>query len=216
MNRGHIYLIDDDRCRRNTLAGALESHGHEIEAFDSALTFLDRTDYREMPANACVLTQLSMKPLSGVELLDVFRADRVTLPSILMGVTSELHLAVKAMRYGASYVLWQPFTPALLIEVILTVLREWTDAETAAKTGCNKDELRSIEDRFSSLTQRQRQVVRYVFEGNGNKEIAAALGISIKTVEVHRACAMKKLRADSVIALVRMMSDFHRALEHGA
>jgi FixJ family two-component response regulator len=212
MNRGHIYLIDNDRCRRDSLAKVLVEHGHTIQAFDDAPLFLEKTDYQHVPQSSCVLTHLSLKPLSGVELLDIFRADRVTLPTILIGKTSELALGVKAMRYGASYVLWYPFTPSLLIEVVTNVLREWT----APAPDLNQDHLRSIEDRFSSLTPRQRQVVRYVFEGNGNREIAAALGISIKTVELHRACAMKKMRAESVIALIRMMSDFHRALETGA
>jgi FixJ family two-component response regulator len=215
MIRGHIYLIDCDRYRRGTLASILQTHLYAVEVFDTAPAFLNQIDYQRLPPNACVLTYLTLKPLSGVELLDVFRADRVTLPTILMGATRELALAVKAMRYGASYVLWEPFKASLLIEVVANVLREWTDTASSTSADADRDALRSIEDRFSSLTPRQRQVVRYVFEGNGNREIAAALGISIKTVELHRACAMKKMRAQSVIALIRMMSDFHRALEDG-
>jgi len=80
----------------------------------------------------------------------------------------------------------------------------------------DRDTIESLEARFSSLSRRQREVLRYVFEGNGNREIANRLGISVKTVELHRACVMKKMQADSLIALVRMMADFRHALEVGA
>lgn len=218
MNCGHIYLIDNDRSRRDGLARDLEDHSYAVQVFDDAPTFLDRTDYASVPPSACVLTYLTLAPLSGVELLDVFRADRVTLPTVLIGATTELPHAVKAMRYGASYVLWRPFATSLLIDVLHNVLREWSDsaATPAVEAPAERVSLRSLEDRFSSLSRRQRQVLRYVFEGNGNREIATALGISIKTVEVHRACVMKKMQADSIIALVRMMADFRHALEQNA
>jgi FixJ family two-component response regulator len=212
MTHGHIYLIDSDRGRRASLAATLQEQQYGLEVFDDAPAFLNGIDYERIPPSACVVTYLSLAPLSGVELLDVFRADRVTLPTILIGTTTELALAVKAMRYGASYVLWRPFTAALLIDVVKNVLREWGEAPPAPPAN-DQNNLRSLEDRFSSLSPRQRQVLRYVFEGNGNREIANALGISIKTVELHRACAMKKMRADSVIALVKMMADFRHALE---
>jgi FixJ family two-component response regulator len=189
MTHGHIYLIDNDRGRRDSLAASLQEQQYGLEVFDDAPAFLNDIDYERIPRSACVLTYLSLTPLSGVELLDVFRADRVTLPTILIGATSELALAVKAMRYGASYLLWRPFTAALLIEVVKNVLREWNNPGPVAAAS-DQGELRSLEDRFSSLSPRQRQVLRYVFEGNGNREIANALGISIKTVELHRACAM--------------------------
>jgi two-component system, LuxR family, response regulator FixJ len=212
MNRGHIYLIDNDRGRRASLAAPLQEQQYELELFDDAPSFLNRIDYDRVPQSACVLTHLSLAPLNGVELLDVFRADRVTLPTILIGGTSELALAVKAMRYGAGYVLWRPFTATLLVDVVRNVLREWNERAPALAAASDTD-MGSLEERFSSLSKRQRQVLRHVFEGIGNREIAAVLGISIKTVELHRACAMKKMRADSVIALVKMLTDFRHALE---
>jgi two-component system, LuxR family, response regulator FixJ len=216
MTHGHVYLIDNDHGRRATLVAALEGLQHKLEVFDDAPTFLNQIDYDRLPSGACVLTHLSLKPISGLELLDVFRADRVTLPTILIGTTAELSLGVRALRYGTSYVLWRPFTAALLMDVVSNVLREWSAPPAAPVASVDQDNLRSLEDRFSSLSKRQRQVLRYVFEGNGNREIATTLGISIKTVELHRACAMKKLRAESVIELVKMMTDFRHALEQGA
>jgi two-component system response regulator FixJ len=218
MNPGHIYLIDNDASRRTALAKDLEEHAYAVDTFADAPTFLDRIDYSHVPPASCVLTYLSLEPLSGVELLDVFRSDRVSLPTVLIGATSELQLAVKSMRYGAGYVLWRPFTTALLVDVVKNVLQEWADVAPIQPTppSTDRDNIESLEERFTSLSRRQREVLRYVFEGNGNREIAAHLGISIKTVELHRACVMKKMRAESLIALVRMMADFRHALELGA
>jgi len=218
MNRGHIYLIDNDAGRRDGLAQALEEHAYTVAAFEDAPAFLNRIDYAHVPPSSCVLTYLSLEPLSGVELLDIFRADRVSLPAVLIGATSELQLAVKTMRYGAGYILWRPFTTSLLVDVVKNVLQEWGDvaATSPAAASVDRDSIESLEARFSSLSRRQREVLRYVFEGNGNREIANRLGISIKTVELHRACVMKKMQADSLISLVRMMADFRHALEVGA
>jgi FixJ family two-component response regulator len=213
MSRGHIYLIDDRCARRASLAEALAASGYQHEEFQDAPAFLAKVDYAGVPARACVLTHLDLAPMTGVELLDVFRADRVTLPVVLTGATSELRLAVKAMRYGGSYILWQPFAVSQLDDVLGSVLREWHE-EPRQGVAPRRDSLQSIEDRFASLSRRQRQVLRHVFEGNANRTIADALGISVKTVELHRSCMMKKMRVDSATALIRMMSDYRQALEH--
>lgn len=213
MNRGHVFLIDNDASRCERLAAVLEQHCEQLQKFESAVAFLDRVDYEHLPDAACVLTHLGLAPLNGVELLDVFHADRIALPAVLIASPSELRLAVKAMRYGGTYILWRPFTESQLIEVMTSMLREWSvpsGAAPAARGGSG------IEERFATLSRRQRQVLRYVFAGNGNRAIADALGISVKTVELHRACMMKKMHADSVVALIRMMSDLHRCLERCA
>jgi two-component system, LuxR family, response regulator FixJ len=213
MNRGHVFLIDNDASRCDSLAAVLEQHCEQLHKFGNAVAFLDGVDYERLPDAACVLTHLDLTPLSGLELLDVFRADRITLPSVLIASPTELQLAVKAMRYGGTYILWRPFTASQLIEVVTTLLREWSAAPVAAPAVHGPS---GIEERFATLSRRQRQVLRHVFEGNGNRAIADALGISVKTVELHRACMMKKMHADSVVALIRMMSDLHRCLEQCA
>jgi FixJ family two-component response regulator len=213
MNRGHIYLIDNDRGRRQDLAEALKGRGYELSAFEHVPGFLDGIDYDRLPDAACILTHLRLAPMSGVELLDVLRADRIALPAVLIGTTAELNLAVKAMRYGGTYILWRPFPASLLGEVIASVLREWN--ETPAPRAADSDEstMRALEDRLASLSFRQRQVLRRVFEGSANRDIADDLGISVKTVELHRSEMMKKMHADSVASLIRMMSDYRHALE---
>ena len=212
MNSGHIYLIDNQRARREGLADALQACGYRLQSFDDAPTFLQDIDYERLPEQTCVLTHLDLRPLSGIELLDVFRADRLTLPIVMIGEIAELPIAVKAMRYSGTYILWRPFTAALLQDVVATVLREWYEARPSAAL----DAEQTLEERFASLSPRQRQVLRYVFEGLANKVIADRLGISIKTVEVHRASMMRKMHADSVTALIRMMSAYQRALERCA
>jgi two-component system response regulator FixJ len=213
MNPGHIYLIDNNRDRLETLATVLDQQRHRVYRFADACAFLDWVDYERVPEAACVLTHLNLAPLSGVDLLDVFRADHVVLPTVLIGGTSELKLAVKAMRYGSAYVLWRPFTQAMLIEVIASVLREWSESAHIAHDESGAPVSQTIEQRFASLSRRQRQVLRHVFEGNGNRAIAEALGISIKTVELHRTCMMKKMRADSLTSLIKMIGGFRHALE---
>jgi FixJ family two-component response regulator len=216
MSSGYIYLIDDRSARRATLSETLAACGYELEQFADAPGFLAAVDYAKVPARACVLTHLDLAPMTGVELLDVFRADRVTLPVVLTGAISELRMAVKAMRYSGTYILWQPYAASLLEEVVASVLREWHEAPRRGAVESERDALRTIEDRFASLSRRQRQVLRHVFEGNANRTIADALGISVKTVELHRSCMMKKMRVESATALIRMMSDYRHALEHCA
>lgn len=213
MHRGHVYLIDDDSSRRERLAEVLRLQDYALQTFEHAPAFLAWVDYDRLTEPACVLTHLGLAPMSGVELLDVFHADRVLLPTVLIGSARDLQLAVKAVRYGGTYILWRPFTAALLSEVIASMLHEWSSSAAAVVDSAKQA---STEDRFATLSRRQRQVLRYVFEGNGNRAIADALNISVKTVELHRACMMKKMHADSVVALVRMMSDLHRSLERCA
>jgi FixJ family two-component response regulator len=212
MNRDHVYLIDNDRRRRAQLAEMLDTGRQQLWSFDSVPGFIQWIDYDRVPTSACVLTHLTLAPMNGIELLDVFRADGISLPTVLIGSASELHLAIKAARYGGTYVLCWPFSAAQLNEVIVTMIREWREPAPAPLDE-SSDTSHSIEERIASLSKRQRQVLRQVFAGNGNRTIASALGISIKTVELHRACMMKKMGATSVVALIRMLSNCRQALE---
>lgn len=213
MNRHHVYLIDNDRARRARLVAMLDDERQRLWMFDSVPGFIQWLDYEHLPESACVLTYLTLSPMNGVELLDVFRADGISLPIVLIGSASELPLAIKAARYGGTYVLWWPVSAQLLNEVIDTMVTEWRAAPPLDDTA---DASHAIEERFASLSKRQREVLRQVFAGNGNQTIARTLGISVKTVELHRACMMKKMRADSVVALIRMMSGYRAALESHA
>ena len=115
MSRNHVYLIDNDRARRAQLAQMLCAEQHQLWSFDSVPGFIQWIDYERIPASACVLTHLTLAPMNGVELLDVFRADGISLPTVLIGSASELQLAMKALRYGNTYVIWRPFTAAMLV-----------------------------------------------------------------------------------------------------
>src|SRR5687767_13817842 len=110
MTRHHVYLIDNDRARRVQLAGMLDGGQHQLWSFDSVPGFLQWIDYERLPPSACVLTHLQLEPMNGVELLDVFRADGISLPAVLLGSATDLPLAIKAARYGGTYVLWRPFS----------------------------------------------------------------------------------------------------------
>lgn len=212
MIRHHVYLIDNDRARRVQLAAMLDAGQQQLWSFDSVPSFLQWIDYERLPDSACVLTHLALTPMNGVELLDVFRADGISLPTVLLGSSADLSLAIKAARYGGTYVLWRPFSATLLNEVIATMLSEWRAPAPVCLDDAG-DTSHSIDERFASLSKRQREVLRQVFAGNANQTIARTLGISVKTVELHRACMMKKMHADSVVALIRMLSNYHRVLE---
>jgi FixJ family two-component response regulator len=208
MNRDHVYLIDNDRRRRAQLAEMLDAGQRQLWSFDSVPQFIEWIDYERIPTSACVLTHLTLEPMNGLELLDVFRADGVCLPTVLISSANELHLSVKAARYGGTYVLCWPFSSALLNEVVTTMQHEWSEPAPVAL-----DDSHDVDQRIASLSKRQREVLRQVFAGNGNRTIASALGISIKTVELHRACMMKKMGASSVVALIRMLSHCRQPLE---
>ena len=216
MNSGHVYLIDSDQHRREGLANVLTTQRYRLSAFDDVPSFLDTIDYDHLPGGACVLTHLNLSPLTGVDLLDVFRADRVVLPAVLMGSTTELPLAVRAMRYGGAYILWQPFGTAQLLEVVANMVREWRSKPPENVPALDPITPHVFVRRFATLSTRQRQVLQHVFEGEGNRAIADTLGISVKTVELHRSCMMRKMRAESTIDLVKMMSRFRHVLEHCA
>jgi two-component system response regulator FixJ len=220
MNSSHVYLIDNDARRRDHLARVFDEPPYRLQSFADIATFIDRIDYASIPDAACVVTHLDLAPLNGVDLLKILRADQVTLPAVLIGTHSDLPLAVKALRYGCAWILWRPFPAALLDQVVQSMLQEWNTVPGQAPRQILElpmaDGDTDIEQRFASLSRRQRQVLQYVFEGNCNRAIADALGISVKTVELHRACLMKKMCADSVVDLIKMATYFRRSLECNA
>lgn len=210
MTCSHVYLIDSDMERRATLAQGFDAKRHHLQMFDDVAGFIDWIDYSNVPEAACVVTHLDLAPLNGIDLLRILRADQVTLPAVLMGTIDHLSLAVQAPRYGYACTLWRPVSAAIVTQAVQSVLFEWNaTAPAAVSQEC-------VEQRFASLSRRQRQVLHYVFEGNCNRAIADALGISVKTVELHRACLMKKMCADSLVDLIKMAARFREALGHTA
>ena len=190
-----VHVIDDDDDARESLAFLLETADVEVQAYDSAVAFL-----KALPqiTGGCIITDVRMPDMDGMELLRRLNRDGVTLPVIVMTGHGDVPLAVEAMKLGAVDFLEKPFDDdALLASVRMALSRNRADSE--------QESLRTeIKERLASLSQREQQVLDGLVAGHPNKTIAFDLGISARTVEVYRANVMTKMHAHSLSELVRM------------
>lgn len=189
-----MFIVDDDSAMRESLAFLLGSIDLPVASFASAQTFL--AQYRE-PRPGCLLTDVRMPGMSGLALLDELRARGWGLPVILMTAHADVPMAVRAMRAGAFDFIEKPFNDQDLLERIQSAL----DSDAARRaTEHHQIELAA---RLERLSPREREVLELIVEGRLNKQIAGHLGLSIKTVELHRARVMEKMGANNLAELVR-------------
>lgn len=192
-----VFLVDDDDAVRDSLATLLESEGHAVEPFPSALAFLDAIDPRR---RGCLLVDVRMPGMGGLELQETLNAQGVSLPVIVMTGHADVPLAVRAMKAGALDFLEKPFADESLLASIRAAL-----AEDAARREANKPQASAETlERLAQLTPRERDVLEGLVAGHPNKVIAHMLTISPRTVEIHRARVMEKMQAKSLSHLVRM------------
>lgn len=194
---GLIHIVDDDRAVRDGLGFLLGSLGLEIATHASALAFLDALD-AAAPVG-CILADVRMPGMSGLELLDELQKRDCPLPVIMITGHGDVPMAVKAMRAGALDFFEKPVQGMALIDRIKEALEL---SRTRAEAAGDRAE---IALRIDSLTAREAEVARAVVRGLQNKQIAAELGISPKTVEIHRHNAMSKLAATSTADMVRRL-----------
>jgi two-component system, LuxR family, response regulator FixJ len=183
-----VHVIDDDAALRDSLVFLLTSAGLSVRAFDSAEAFLAAG-----VDNGCVLTDVRMPGVSGVDLLRRLRAAGSRLPVIVMTGHGDVALAVEAMKLGAADFLEKPFSDDALLSAVDTAL---------APRGASSDQ--TWARKLSELSQRERQVLEGLIEGKANKDIARELEISPRTIEIYRAKVMAKMGAGSFAELVRM------------
>jgi RNA polymerase sigma factor (sigma-70 family) len=191
-----VFVVDDDQAMRSSLQWLIESVGMRVETFDSARAFLDAY----YPGRAgCLLLDVRMPGMSGLELQTYLVRHDIRIPVIIITGHGDISMAVKAMKSGAVDFIEKPFDDEGLLHSIRNALQheEKQHALRARRT--------DISARVAELTPREHEVMTMVTDGKSNKEIAAALGVSAKTVEVHRARVMDKMRADSLAELVRMV-----------
>lgn len=191
MTRGPIYVVDDDEAVRESLAALLEASGFEPRIFDSADSFLAAFDAADA---GCVLLDVRMPGTDGLTLLERLAPVRRGVPVVMMTAHGDVPMAARAMRAGASDFVEKPFQQAALVESI---------AGAMARAGTTVPDAAAAE-RFARLTPREGEVMRLMVEGLPNKLIAHALGLSPRTVEVHRGRVMHKTGAASLAQLVRM------------
>jgi two-component system, LuxR family, response regulator FixJ len=190
-----VHIIDDDEGQRESLAFLLRSANLEVRSFESAKAFLDEL-LHAVPS--CVITDVRMPDMSGIELLRRLKELKIGVPVIVITGHGDIALAVEAMKMGAADFFEKPFDDDLLVASVRAALRQ---REDQTKRGAERAE---IEDRIFSLSPREKDVLAGLIEGRANKQIAFDLGISPRTVEIYRANLMNKMEANSLSDLVRM------------
>jgi len=190
-----VFVVDDDASIRRALERLLKSVGLDVETFSTAREFLSHEEY-EGPN--CLVLDVRMPGLSGLDLQqELTKADR-SLPIIFISGHGNIPMSVRAMKAGAVDFLEKPFEDQDLIDLIQNAIEQ--DRETKRE----HVKKRNIQKRFESLTSREREVFAHVVAGLLNKQIAFKLGISEKTIKVHRGRVMEKMAAGSLADLVRM------------
>ena len=196
-----VHIVDDDAAMRDSLRWLIESVGLAARTYATAEEFL--AEYDDGGPGALVL-DIRMPGLSGLELQEKLRRQGVAIPIIIITAHADVPIAIRALKAGAMDFIEKPFSDQILLDRVRNAIeRDRDQRHLAAKRA-------AIAAQVAQLTPREREVMGLVVAGKANKVIASELGLSQKTVEVHRARVMRKMRADSVAQLVQL------AMESGA
>ena len=190
-----IHLIDDDEALRESVAFLLRADFFYVKGFSSAQAFLASLPDASL---SCVITDVRMPDMSGIELIRRLKDLKVDIPVIVITGHGDVALAVEAMKLGATDFFEKPFNDDLLLASVRGALQE------QAHHTKRHAERAEIEQRLARLSAREKDVLTGLIEGRANKQIAFDLGISPRTVEIYRANLMTKMQADSLSDLVRM------------
>ncbi len=190
-----VFVVDDDQAVRDSLRWLLESVGHGVETFESAHEFLDSYDPNRP---GCLVLDVRIPGMSGLELQETLAARAMAIPIIMITGHGDISMAVQAMKDGALDFIEKPFNDQLLLDRVQYALNE------DARRRRDRAEKEVLLERVAQLTPRELEVMREVVAGHPNKVVAHTLGISVKTVEIHRARAMEKMQAGSLPELVAM------------
>ena len=190
---GGVHVVDDDEAVRQSLAFLLRTAQIEVKTYDSAATLLS-----DPPRTGCIITDVRMPEISGIDLLRRLRELGVALPVIVITGHGDVPLAVEAMKLGAVDFLEKPFDDDALLAAVRSAL------STEDANSKRLQEQSEIKEKLAGLSNRERQVLEGLVSGHANKTIAHDLGISPRTVEIYRANVMTKMNAASLSELVRL------------
>lgn len=190
-----VFIVDDDPAVRDSLRWLLESMRLKVATFESAEEFIK---YYTMHMVGCLVLDVRMPGMSGLQLQQYLTKQKYALPIIFITGHGDIPMAVRAIQAGAMYFLEKPFEDQVLLDYVHEALELDKDNQQS------RIRLTMIQARIANLTDREREVMDLVIDNHSNKEIAAKLGVSIKTVEFHRSHMMEKMHATSLIELVNM------------
>ncbi|HRN07360.1 MAG TPA: response regulator transcription factor [Ottowia sp.] len=193
--RGTVYVVDDDEAVRDSVQWLLEGQDFRVRSFESSEVFLARYDPREV---ACLIVDIRMDGMSGLELQDRLIERNSPLPIAFITGHGDVPLAVDTMKKGALDFIQKPFNEQQLVPLVERMLEQARANFAEHQQAASRDAL------LSKLTGREAQVLERIVAGRLNKQIADDLGISIKTVEAHRANIMEKLGANTVADLLKI------------
>ena len=192
-----VHIVDDDRAMRDALSQLLDNAGFEVRVFSDGAGFLDFCD---IDSSGCILLDMSMPGMSGQEVQETLKARNIDLPILFLTGHGDIRSAVKAVKDGALDFLEKPIRG----EVLLARVRRALEIDAERRMSVAK--ARDLRQRHARLTDREREVMRWVTSGLSNKEIARKLELSPRTVEAHRQHVMYKMGAENLVELVEMAS----------
>jgi len=201
-NEPTVFVVDDDSAVRGAIARLLKSVGLKAKTFGSAREFLDNYDGE---AAGCLVLDVRMPGMSGLDLQEALAEQKVTLPIIISTGHADVPMAVRALKLGAVNFIEKPFSDQLLLDSIRQAIQRDTD------TRANRARLGEVSERIALLTPRERQVLEMVVAGKTNKSIAHELDLSKKTVEFHRSNVMKKMEVNTVAELIYLFVQHENA-----
>jgi FixJ family two-component response regulator len=190
-----VFIVDDDEAMRDSLTWLLEGNGYQVRSYNSAEQFLAAYDASQV---SCLILDVRMPGMSGPELQERMIAENIDIPIVFITGHGDVPMAVSTMKRGAIDFIEKPFDESELRALVERMLQKARTDHSAAR------EQRAAKDLLGKLTTREQQVLERIVAGRLNKQIADDLGISIKTVEAHRANIMEKLNVNTVADLLRL------------